>query len=213
MILGHLQTQLEAIYDLERTEVVDGFVVGPEAAARLGGTGQSEEELLVAEEDGELQIALYLDPGLLTRMQAYGPAHHEALEGDLNGYCQVAEGVSHFLYLLHTALSGRQVSLLELETQAEVDKFALCVLTRWNDATAASARALHQRLFRDVRFREGLSGDERRRYEEANRISANYCKGLLEDVAERRLERLLSRLRYSYRLGAEAKLSHLAKAP
>ena len=50
------------------------------------------------------------------------------------------------------------------------------------------------------------------RYEEANRLSAAYCQRLIRHVAERRMDRLLSELRYSYRLGAEAKLRYLARA-
>ena len=47
----------------------------------------------------------------------------------------------------------------------------------------------------------------------ANRLARNYCARLLPHVAERRLDKLLSALRYSYRLGAEAKLRHLALQP
>jgi hypothetical protein len=44
----------------------------------------------------------------------------------------VAEGVSHFVYL-SSAMLERSVSLLELEAQAEVDKFAICGLLRWGE--------------------------------------------------------------------------------
>ena len=57
-----------------------------------------------------------------------------------------------------------------------------------------------------------LSPDERWRYEEANRLARNYCQQLIPYFLERRLDRLLVSLRYSYRLGAEAKLQHLAVA-
>jgi hypothetical protein len=129
----------------------------------------------------------------------------------LNDFCLLAEGVSHFVYMAHTALHGRRVSLLELEAQAEVDKFALCLLDRWGEGVREWAEELRSRLFDRVTYGLKLSVAERWRYEEANRLSRNFCSRLMEHVAGRRLERLLSELRYAYRLGAEAKLRHFAQ--
>jgi hypothetical protein len=179
---------------------------------QLGSTGRSDEELLVLEGEEELELALYLAPGLLHRLKPYesGPLH-SLLERELDGFCQLAEGVSHFVYVTHTAVHGRTVSLLELEAQAEVDKFALCLLHRWGDGVGAWAEELLRRLFDRVSYRARLSEAERWRYEEANRLSRNFCGRLMGHVTGRRLERLLSDLRYAYRLGAEAKLRHFAQ--
>jgi hypothetical protein len=102
------------------------------------------------------------------------------------------------------------VSLLELEAQAEVDKFALLLLRAWADGEGCWARVLHRRLFDAVHFRPGLSSAERRRYGEANRLGRAFCGRLLPLCAARRLEELLHALRYAYRLGAAAKLDHFA---
>ena len=106
------------------------------------------------------------------------------------------------------------MSLLELEAQAEVDKFAICLLHRWGEGVLAWAKELFRRLFERVSLPgRACPAPERWRYEEANRLSRAFCARLLPHVAERRLDRLLSALRYSYRLGAEAKLHHLALTP
>jgi hypothetical protein len=86
------------------------------------------------------------------------------------------------------------------------------LLHRWNEGSGNWALELHRRLFDQVSFNSALSEDETRRYEEANRVSRAYCLRLLPHVASRRMDRLLADLRYSYRLGADAKLRHLAKA-
>jgi hypothetical protein len=212
-MIGRIQDHLEAIYGITCEARAETFVVDREAAVQLGGTGRSEEELLVAggEEEGDLEMALYLAPSLLARLKPYevGPVGH-LLDGDLDGYCQVAEGVSHFLYVAHTAAHGRALSLLELEAQAEVDKFAVCLLHRWGEGVKAWAEELLRRLFERVSYLPRLSTQERWRYEEANRLSRSFCTRLMGHVAERRLDRLLSDLRYAYRLGAEAKLRHFA---
>jgi hypothetical protein len=211
-MIGRVQAHLEAIYGIECEARAEDFLVGTEAAVRLGATGRAEEELLVCEGEGELELALYLAPTLLRRLQPYesGPVS-SLLERELDGFCQLAEGVSHFLYVAHTSTHRRTMSLLELEAQAEVDKFALCVLHRWGEGVGAWAEELLGRLFERVSYRARLSAEERWRYEEANRLSRNFCTRLMGHVTGRRLERLLSELRYAYRLGAEAKLRHLAQ--
>lgn len=212
-MIDEVQAHLEAIYGIRCSERAQAYVVGPEVARRLGGTGRVDEELLV-EEDGEaLSLALCFTPELLERLEGFrlgGP--RAALERVLDSYCQLTEGVSHFLYLLQTALQGRRVSLLELEAQAEIDKFASCLLQRWAAADPGWPKALHARLFDTVRFHPHLSPEERWRYREANRLARNYCKRLLRLVTARRLDRLLAELRYGYRLGATAKLDYLAQA-
>ena len=151
-----------------------------------------------------LELGLYLAPDVIG-MLASG-----AVAG-LGPFCQLAEGVSHFLYLSRSAELDRPVSLLELEVQAEVDKFALLLLRAWSEGRGAWAASLHSRLFDETALRPGLSAAETHRYGEANRLARAFCARLLPLCAARRLEQLLQTLRYAYRLGASAKFQHLAR--
>ncbi len=208
-MISRIQDQLEAIHGIRCAFRVTEFLIDDEKARALGGRCAAEEELLVVQEDGALDIGLYLSPALLERMRRFEAAPGDALEaGELNGLCQVTEGVSHFLYLAHTAEQDRTLTLLEMEAQAEIDKFASCVLLRWSEPGFAAA--LFERLFQRLQLRAGLSEEETHRYREANRLAKAYCGKLLRIITGRRLDRLLSELRYSYRLGAEAKLSYLS---
>ena len=184
MLLDRIQKHLESIYGIRCELRARDFLLGEEEARALGGTGRAREELLVHEDEGELELGLYLHPEVLEPK-------------DLGAFCEAAEGVSHFVYMTRAADLERKVSLLELEAQAEVDKFALCVLSRWESKRAAGA--MFERLFDEVRYRE------------ANRLARAYCARLLPMLAARSLEKLLSELRYSYRLGAKAKLDYLSK--
>src|SRR5687768_15507037 len=131
-MVGKIQEQLEAIYGIRSEARVDDYLVDEEAAEALGWSGRSQEELLVHEEDGELEIALFLDRKLLERFRHCDePGADVPLDEYLDGYCQIAEGVSHFLYLTQAASADRTVSMFELETQAEIDKFASCALQKW----------------------------------------------------------------------------------
>jgi hypothetical protein len=204
-----VQLHLESIYEVRSELRAKDFVVNEQVARALGATGQADEELLVHEaEDGTLELALYLAPALLKRFSGLTA---DALGEELGCYCQVAEGVSHFLYVSQTVDQERRVSLLELEAQAEVDKFATCLLRRWKDRAQGWAGELHHRLFERVSYLKHLGERERWRYEEANRLAKNYCRRLMPLFNEGKLEPLLRELRYCYRLGAEAKLNRFSK--
>lgn len=209
-MLDRIQEHLEAIYQIRCEYRARDFVVDAETGELLGGTGRGREELLVSEGKEGLELALVLPRGLVGRLLPYDGTPHAALAAELPAYCEVAEGVSHFLYLSRAAALERNVSLLELEAQGEIDKFATCVLLRWGDGVGAFAGELFGWLFKDARLRGDLSPDEVRRYQEAGRLGMRFCARLLPWVRERKLEPVLDALRYAYRLGAEAKLQHLA---
>jgi hypothetical protein len=198
-----VQDHLEAIYAVRCAHRARGFLVDAEQALALGGKVDSLEALLVHQADDALELGLYLAPEVIGTL-AGSP------DGAIGPFCQLAEGVSHFLYLTRSAELARPVSLLELEAQAEVDKFALLLLRAWSEGRGRWALALHARLFDRVELRRGLSSVERRRYGEANRLARAFCARLLPLCAARRLEALLQALRYAYRLGATAKLEHFA---
>ncbi|MDP1920751.1 MAG: hypothetical protein Q8L14_31200 [Myxococcales bacterium] len=210
-MLDALQAQLETLYGIRCEYRARDFLVDAEAAKELGGTGRSREELLVAHDGETLDLALYLEPAMLERVSRLETQPDALLDQELGGFCEVTEGVSHFLYVAQTANLERRVSMLELEAQAEVDKFAVCTLLRWGQHAAAWASRLMGTLFERVRYAERLTGPERWRYTEANRLARRYCARLLPAIRERRLDALLSELRHSYRLGAEAKLAYFAR--
>lgn len=210
-----MQKHLESIYAIDTGLSAQQFLVDPERARRLGAaTGYTTEELLILQSaEDELELGLYLCPDLLKRLERLDGAPFErVVERALDPYCQLAEGVSHFLYVANAAQQERQVSLLELEAQAEVDKFATCVLYGWRHGLRW-AETMLSRLFNWVSYRPTLKPHERWRYEEANRLGRNFCRRLVKHVAANRMDRFLGDLRYAYRLGTEAKLGHFAVQP
>lgn len=209
-MLDAIQEHLEAIYGIRAEYRAKDFLVDSDAARRLGASGRAREELLLSEGEEGLELALYLEPALLARVSSAGP--EGAMSADMGDFCEVAEGVSHFLYVAHTVKQERTVSLLELEAQAEVDKFAVCTLLKWGLNVGRWAGTLVGRLFEQVQLRPHLSEPERWRYAEANRLAKTYCERLLPMVRSGRMDKLLSELRHGYRLGAEAKLQYFGRA-
>ncbi len=212
-MLERVQALLEAIYGVRcEHQARDFLVVDGEVAQALGASGQAPEELLVHQpSDEELDVALYISPSVLSRLQPFVGEPDGALDFELKSFCELAEGVSHFMYLLRSAALERKVSLLELEAQAEVDKFALCTVLRWGSEVKAWAAAVSERLFARVRLREHLGPAEVWRYGEANRLAQRYCGRLLKQLRPGRLDVFLGELRHMYRLGAEAKLAYLGR--
>jgi hypothetical protein len=101
------------------------------------------------------------------------------------------------------------VSLLELETQAEVDKYAVTVFLLGEQQGGAYPLQVHSRLFDRVRFDARLEPAETQRYQTAHRCAARYCRRLEQAFVNRgvaRIEAMVRELRRFYRLGASAKL-------
>jgi hypothetical protein len=194
-------------------DVHDFLVTDAACAARLAGQAQppaTDEQLLMAEGADGLELSLYVDAEVLRRLDACCPMR--ALdERNLADYCTALEGVSHFHYVVWNTDRTREISLLELELQAEVDKYASALALLLDQRDGRFPQELFNRLFEGVRFLPQLASAERARYEEAHRCAARFCRRLEERFLRRRHARpeaLLSELRRFYRLGSRSKLHH-----
>lgn len=216
-LLRGLQGLLVRIYDAPAAHDVHDFLVTDALrAAELSGRAQppsTDEQLLLAEGADGLELSLYVDAEVLRRLATRCPLH--ALdERNLADYCTALEGVSHFHYVVWNADSTREISLLELELQAEVDKYASALSLLLAQREGRFPAELFHRLFEGVRFLPQLAEAERARYEEAHRYAARFCRRLEERFLRARRARpeaLLAELRRFYRLGNQSKLRHAAQ--
>jgi len=214
MVLHGLQSLLGRLYDVELNYDIYDFLVTdrgalPEVAPALTAS-DIEEELLLAETPDGAGVSLYLDPGLLRRLEGADPVG-ALTETNLADYCTALEGVSHFVYSTWRLDRDLPVSLLELETQAEVDKYAVTVFLLADQQGGAYPAQVHARLFDRVRFDARLEPDQYHRYRTAHRCAAHYCRRLEHRFVSRgvpRIEALVRELRKFYRLGSTAKLRH-----
>jgi hypothetical protein len=217
-LLDHLQAQLEATYDLRPGARVSGFLIDRRGVEGLGGHISAREEVfLLRSDDGRdatVDLGLYLAPELFERLRGKDPRQPSGLglvTNELGAFTTVAEGVSHLVYLFRCLEQGRPVSKLELEVQAEVDKFAVATLHLWGRGLRHRAQELWERLFVRARTRPGLSADERDRYHAAGAFGGRYARHLLERwVKPGHLHGFLHDLRLMYRLPAADKLSAMA---
>lgn len=214
MLLRELQNLLAGLYDAPSEHDVYDFLITDAAhAAALQGVAAApttDEQLLVLEDADGVGISLYLDRAVIERLALRCPLR-DLSESNLADYCTALEGVSHFHYLVWSAGRERSVSLLELELQAEVDKYASALRLMQQQRGGRFPVDLFDCLFERVAFLPGLPPEQQSRYEEAHRFAARFCRRLEERFLRRRQARpdaMLAELRSFYRLGRHAKLRH-----
>jgi hypothetical protein len=129
-----------------------------------------------------------------------------ALQGDgsisVDLYCQVVEGVSHFVQLVERARRGLPTTQLELELQAEVDKFVMLPRAR-----GFSDREVSARLFDEVTYAHDPGTTEGDRYRLANRLAAQFVSRLRRGPPHR-----LATLRRFFGAGQREKLEMVMSA-
>jgi hypothetical protein len=211
-LLARLQRGLETLYRVATGVDVGDFVLDATArSAALDASARTpREQLLLTEDGGELSVGLFVDADVVATLERHDPAH--AL-GDHNtgDFLLAIEGVSHFVYVVWCAHAERSVSALELELQAEVDKYITCLLT--GDAGDAASRHWRHRLYEDVVFEPDLDEVERDRYHAANENARRFAASLERRfVARRGITDMLAELRHFYRLSLASKLDHIARA-
>ena len=216
MLLREMQGLLTGLYDVPAERDVYDYLItdGAHAAILQGQTGKpvTDEQLLLAESDDCVEVSLYLDAAVLERLVACCPLQ-SLCEENIADFCTALEGVSHFHYFIWSAERERSVSLLELELQAEVDKYAAALQLMLRQRDGSFPAELFPRLFENVGFLPHLADEERLRYVEAHRHAARFCRRLEERFLRTRKthpEGLLAELRTFYRLGRHAKLRHCA---
>ncbi len=208
--LGRVQRGLETLYRVETGVEVGDFVVGHELRDALDLARKPKEQLLVCEEAGEMSVALFIDPAVLENLAANDPSHRLG-EHNFGDFLLAVEGVSHFIYAIWCAKAARPVSQLELELQAEVDKYVACLLT--TEPEPAVSEQLRRRLFADIEYEPDLDHDEHARYRAANDNAQRYAAWLEQAfVVPRRIPEMLGELRGFYRKGLAAKLATIARA-
>jgi hypothetical protein len=210
-MLSELQNYLSGINHADPgCSGTDYLITDPTLASILGrGTlvPKTEESVLLAEDGDHLDLCLYLDQQLLDRLQGEKPLER-LRAARLPDLWTVLEGVSHFNYLVWNAQQDRKVTLMELEMQAEVDKFISTWLLARSQADCDFGHLLHRWLFDDVGYHPALDKAQRERYRIANNYAGRFCHGLLKRL-DSGIENGFEELRQFYRLSQPEKISHI----
>lgn len=215
-LLEELQGLLQQTYDLNgEHRVTDFLTMNPALVAALGilpGSAAAQEQVLVSQQEEDcVDLAVYIAPEVLGRLSESDPLA-ELHDGNLADFWMALEGVSHFVYLAWNAGLDKPVTRLELELQAEVDKFVLTALLL-AIRQGRAPDALHHGLFRRCRVDPSLDHVSRTRYQAASRYAEAYCARLLERFRRKRdLCSITPELRRFYRMTQRGKLACIGHA-
>ncbi len=212
-LLGAMQGQLENLYDIELSQDVRDYLVTDRALLEtlVAGTPSRavEEQLIVVEGGDAMDLALYLDPAVLARLAASDPRAGLST-ANLADYWTVLEGVSHFHYVVWNAAFDKPVTLLELEMQAEVDKYFSTRLLLQSRPDTTLGAPLLRRLFDDPALDPQLDAEEMDRYHVASKFAGRYCANLEASFPGGSFTpELLKELRTFYRLPQSAKIARI----
>jgi hypothetical protein len=183
--LRRIQRRIERYYALETAPDVVEFATPAEQGGR--------EVLLVRHHEGSIELALIIP-------------NQPPSDGANDLWLQLAEGVSHFVHVAERARTGLPTTQLELELQAEVDKFMLLALEPPHADTTRLHR-LHRHLFDSSSYLHPAGTELGERYRLANALAARLGAALLK----RRPADARALLQRFYRLGQAEKIA-LARA-
>lgn len=188
---SEVQRRLTHFYGLDDAPDVTPFV--------RRATDGAREVVHVRETDEGLELAVFL------------PRLDERDAMSLDELCQIVEGVSHFLHLAHRARRELPTTQLELELQAEVDKYVVLAAAPAS-ATAHETRDMFARLFERVAFLHPPGSEEGERYRFANDLAARLALRVERARGDARLlAEARSLLRRFYHAGQREKIE-LARA-
>lgn len=216
MKLNILQQMLEGLYQIDVDYSVEDFVItDPELARRLDASAnprENREKLLLAQQGDEVHLSLYLDAAVLQRLAddcPFDSLHHDNLED----FWLALEGVSHFLYVSWNAGFDRGVTLLELEMQAEVDKYVMATSLFAQQRQDLKPAQLWRCLFESPNFDGALQGEELSRYVDATHYAGRFCFQLENQYLKKnRNSEMMAELRKFYRMTQTAKISRINSA-
>lgn len=189
-LASRIQRGLEALYRLDPAADVDAFVTP-------AGEGE-RETLFVRESEDGLELLLRL-PQLAERTVDVDGA-------GLDPLCQIIEGVSHFVYLADRASQNREATQLEMELQAEVDKYVI-LASSLRDFDERTSRRLRERLYENIAYMHDAHTVEGERYRVANASARRFTHRIERDYVMRaRFRELQGELRRFFHMGQGEKL-------
>jgi hypothetical protein len=214
MLIEKVQQYFEKLYDIRSNHRAINYLVDHHQAIKLLSLHPDapipDEMFLVSQnDDDEAEIALYLHPKIIQNLEKNNPFIN-INENNLNDFCLMMEGVSHFSYFLYQTDQDHKITQLEMELQAEIDKFMMFYIYLESVNDPKFCKNLFDQLFEKFSLLENLNYEEQHRYLQASSLAARYCNKLKEYFPNREnIPELITELRSLYRLNQQDKIHHI----
>ena len=211
-----VQHQLESLYGIGLPQRVEDYLIGKKEAegylTQQYGKMPKELFLVRKSEESSVEVALFLDMQLLSNLKKNNP-FISLNDRNFADFCILIEGVSHFVYFLWKAHHDVPITQLEMELQAEIDKFLMLFFYLRSDNAPEFPQKLLEALFEDFRLIDKLSEESEGRYLTASSLASRYCYNLQKKFRslndENQIRQMLEEIRQFYNLSQEDKIRHI----
>lgn len=211
-LIKQIQSHIHSIYGIDVGEEAADYLIGENELISLLPAQQRTvipRELFLVNprpQEDTLEIALFFDENLKKNLAANDPLTRLNDE-NISDFCTVIEGVSHFVYYLHKAALEHDITELEMELQAEIDKFVL--LSFFAEALPHEKYQLLDLLFENYFLVADLLPEQAERYQTATGLARKYCYELLKRFKSADPTALLKEIRSFYPLRQDQKVRHI----
>lgn len=190
-VLRQISSRLQRINGIQHSFKVEDFVMPTD----------HENTLLISECGQDADLAICLQRDLLHELSGLSFPRDFSLQV-FPRVSLLVEELSHFHFYCVNATEHRKISALEMEVQAEVDKFsfALDCLEELNLKNLEDQ--VFGILFDQLNLGDWVRDEERSRYQEAHQIARAFCRKLLRTEEDR-----AKMIQEYYRLPSEARFN------
>ena len=211
-VLSELQNELQELNSINVGHDIEDFLIDSSSREALPGAiiGTPEQIFVSQLSSDEMDLAVYIDASILQTLQQHCPSEGLS-DANVDAYCVALEGVSHFNLILWRADQSWPISQLELELQAEVDKFvgAGCLLINTGYSPKLAKRIMQKALFENFEWRPGFGEEELGRYRAATLGAKEFVDSLqLPHRPTEAITFLFEEARMFYRLPLSEKLRY-----
>jgi hypothetical protein len=211
--LQYLEKQIQSIYEVDIPHAVHDFLITDKASARLLDCDMQSrdmrEKLLVHQDEDNLNLSLYIAADIVEHLRLDDPVS-QLHDGNIGDFCLAVEGISHFIYLIWNATYNRSVTLLEMELQAEIDKYVVLYSILTKQISDIEPGDLRRWLFDATKYDNSLNAMELQRYRDANYFAGKYCLHLeTRFINAASYSHMINELRRFYRYTQVEKLTHI----
>jgi hypothetical protein len=214
-MLRQLQQLLETIYDARSGQDVQQFLLTRRQLPHERRQLAQDEEVVLVDAGGDTFLGVFIDAAVMRRLARHDPLRR-LNSTNIADFWTALEGVSHFSYLMWNARHDRGVSQLELELQAEIDKYIASWWLLRSQNPGHYPRELRRLLFERTTPAPHLAAPRADLYAAASHYAARFCTHLEAVLCSDRpalRHTAVAALRRFYRLGSLRKLRHIDLLP
>jgi hypothetical protein len=191
-----LQKKIEKIYRLHSCPEALQYMISPKQFRKLSKFSDNPQVIYV-DEGQDATMGIYLGPSLFRQIKKKSKIF------SFQDFCVMAEEISHFIYLIWSKSNEKKINLLDLEVQAEIDKFILA------SEFFGSKEEIFEKMFEKFNMRKNLQPEEEERYFTANRLGKKFAIEMLRKKLS--ISRRMNWLRLFYRQTITNRISMIEK--